>query len=213
MTLRLYTLSGSPFGWKVHLAIAFKGLPCAVAYLSSHRGDLDAPWFRALNPHGKVPVLIDGAFALFESDAIVDYLEDAFPSGPSLWPKEPKRRALARRVAIEASAYLYPPVRMLVTCWGEPDAARGAVEEAKRQIARLLEAAAAQLNIEPYFSGEKPGAADFAVYPLVALLRRLDFRRPEEDLAKLAPEPIYAWSREIEALPDFDSTTPPHWRS
>ena len=213
MTLRLYTLSGSPFGWKAQLALAFKRVPYDVTYLSADNGDMDAPWFRALNPHRKAPVLVDGNFVLFESDAIVDYLEDAFPAlGSSLWPREARRRALARRTAIEASAYLYPPIRALVTAWSDPQAARAGVEEAKPEIKSQLDALADQLA-EPFFAGAEPTAADFAVYPLVALVKRLDARRPEEGLAALVPEPIYVWSREIEDMPGFASTSPPHWRT
>jgi glutathione S-transferase len=213
MSLRLYTLSGSPFGWKVQLALEFKRLPYEVTYVSPDKGDLEAAWFRALNPHGKAPVLVDGDFTLFESDAIVDYLEDAFPAvGARLWPRDARRRALARRTAIEASAYLYPPIRTLVTAWSEPEANRAAIEEAKPKIKARLDASAGQLT-EQFFTGAEAGAADFAVYPLVALVKRLDVRRPEEGVANLVPEPIYAWSREIEAVPGFASIYPPHWRN
>ncbi len=213
MGLRLYTLSGSPFGWKVQLALEFKCIPHEVTHLSLDKGDMETARFRALNPHGKAPVLIDGDFALFESDAIVEYLEEAFPeSGRSLLPRETRRRALARRIAIEASAYLYPPIRALVTAWSNPEAERVAVEEAKPKIKALLDAFADQLT-EPFLTGAEAGVADFALYPLVALVKRLDARRPNEGLAALVPEPIYAWSREIEAMPNFASTYPPHWRN
>ncbi len=213
MTLRLYTLSGSPFGWKAQLALEFKRVPYGLTLLSPDKGDLDAPAFRALNPHGKLPVLVDDGFTLFESDAIIEYLEDAFPDfGPSLWPQEARRRAVARRIAIEASAYLYPPIRQLVTNWSNPEAARSAIETAKGALKAQLDAFSAALT-EPFFAGAGPGAADFAVYPLAALVKRLDARRPEEGLASLVPETIYVWSREIEAMPGFDATYPPHWRS
>lgn len=213
MTLRLYTLSGSPFGWKAQLALEHKRIPYEVAYVSADSGDLDTEWFRALNPHGKAPVLVDGDFVLFESDAIVDYLEEAFPaSGASLWPQDARRRASARRIALEASAYLYPPVRILVANGSNPETARGVVDEARTKIEASLARFASQLS-EPFFSGAQAGAADFAVYPLVALIERLEARRPEEGLATLVPDAIYRWSREIESMQGFAATYPPHWRA
>jgi glutathione S-transferase len=226
MSLRLYSLSGSPFGWKVQLALEFKCIRYEITHLSADKGDLDTDGFRGLNPYGKAPVLVDGDFVLFESDSIVEYLEDAFPeSGSSLWPRETRRRALARRIAIEASAYLYPPIRLLVTAWSAPHRApertpvasdgataeRAVVEEAKTKIKARLHGFAALLT-EPFFTGAEAGAADFAVYPLVALVKRLDAQRPDEGLAALIPDPIYVWRRQIEAVPGFASTYPPHWR-
>jgi hypothetical protein len=64
---------------------------------------------------------------------------------------------------------------------------------------------------EPFFTGAEAEAADFAVYPLVALVKRLNARRPNEGLAALVSDPMYAWSREIEAMPGVASTYPPHW--
>jgi glutathione S-transferase len=213
MALRLYTLSGSPFGWKVQLALEHKRIPYVVTWVSADRGDLDAEWYRALNPHGKAPVLVDGDFVLSESDAIVEYLEEAFPTrGSSLWPRDARRRALARRIALETSAYLYPPIRALVTNWSSPEAARGVVDEAKTKIEASVARFACLLSA-PFFSGAETGAADFAVYPLVALIKRLDARQPEEGLAALIPDTIYRWSREVENMLGFTATYPPHWRA
>ena len=125
MTLHLYTLSGSPFGWKVQLALEYKGVPHGISLLSPDKGDLNTPWFRALNPHGKLPVLVDDELILFESDAIIAYVDEAFPAfGPNLWARDTKTRALQRMAAIEASNYLYPPIRALVVAWTRPGAHR-----------------------------------------------------------------------------------------
>jgi glutathione S-transferase len=215
MPLQLYTLSGSPFGWKVQLALEHLSLPHVVTMLSSDKGDLRQPRFQALNPHGKVPVLLDGATTLYESDVIVEYLEET-RAGPStsLWPDGPIARAMARRIAVEASSYVYPPLRQLVTRWAgrpEPDLDRATIDGIKQTLSDQLRI------IAPHFSGgfvagARPGAADYAVYPLVALIKRLDKRRPDESLAALVPEELLAWSSRIEALPYFDRTYPPHWK-
>jgi glutathione S-transferase len=92
--LLLYFLSGSPFGWKVQLALEHLRVPYVTKFLSSDAGDLRNPSFLARNPHGKVPVIVDGSLTLFESDVIVEYLEDTHrTSATSLWPEgAPARR-------------------------------------------------------------------------------------------------------------------------
>lgn len=148
MSLELLTLSGSPFGWKVQLALAHLGLAYTPRFLSNERGDLRQPEFLMLNPHGKAPVLIDREInretVLFESDVIVEYLQDAYAAGKaSLWPRTPVARAMARRVASEASGYLYPPLRWLVMQWSaqlDRGFDRVMLDEHKRTIATQLDA-------------------------------------------------------------------------
>ncbi len=216
MTLHLYSLSGSPFGWKVLLALEHKGLPYQISYLSPDEGDLKTPWFRALNPHSKLPVLVDGDFVIFESDAVVEYLEDAFPAfGTSLWPRDVRLRAIARRIAIEASNYLYPPIRQLVVAIqvsGDSDPDPEIVANAKTAIAAQL-AEFTTLVADGYFNGRAAGGADYAIYPLVALMTRLNSRRPNLGIGAVIPMTLLAWGAKIEELPFFARTYPPHWKA
>ena len=75
MALTLHYASGSPYAWRVWLAVEHKGIPYELKLLSFDKGDLATPTFRALNPRGRVPALEDDGFALYESAAIVEYLE------------------------------------------------------------------------------------------------------------------------------------------
>jgi len=61
--------------------------------------------------------------------------------------------------------------------------------------------------------GAEAGAVDFPVYPPAGLVRRLDTLRLDAGLATLVPNPMYVWGREIETMPGFASTYPPHWRN
>src|SRR5262249_52312011 len=58
-------------------------------------GMLDEPSFRALNPHGRVPVIEDGDLAVWESHAILRYLADRYDRG-GLWSADPAARARRR---------------------------------------------------------------------------------------------------------------------
>jgi glutathione S-transferase len=106
MPLDFYYLSGSPFAWKVWLALEHKQIPYTLHVLSVDAGDLKKPAYRAINPHCKVPAIVHEGFVLYGSSAIVEYLEEAFPdSGAPLWPAGLQLRAVGRRLAAEAEGY------------------------------------------------------------------------------------------------------------
>jgi glutathione S-transferase len=65
------------------------------AWGSGHRAT-DTPDFLALNPNAMVPVLVDGDFVLWESNAICRYLASAYGGG-ALLPAEPQRRAVVEQ--------------------------------------------------------------------------------------------------------------------
>jgi glutathione S-transferase len=211
--LTFYALSGSPFSWKVWLVLEHKKISYELHMLSADAGDLQTPAFSAINPRGKVPAIVDEGFALHESSAIAEYLDDAYP-GPRVTPRDAKRAALARRIAAEAEAYLYPHVRTLVVellTRGEAERDEAATEAAtlalRRELGRLETAFAGA-----FFLGDEPSIADFAAYPLMALLMRVAQKQPHYEIAALVPESVAHWMKRIEALPYFDRTTPPHWK-
>ena len=214
--ITFYYASGSPFSWKVWLALEHKKLAYVPWQLSFDAGDLRAPGYANINPRRKVPVIVDDGFTLYESAAIIDYLEDRHAaSGGPLWPREVRQRALARRVAAEADAYVHPQVNTLVVQLLSPGA--GGTD------ASLVAAARARLALElelitpavagPFIAGAMPSAADYALYPLLALLGRIDARLPGQDLQSMIPERLRAWMANVAALPYFARTYPPHWKA
>lgn len=56
-------------------------------------GGLDNPEFRALNPHGVIPVIQDGDVVVWESCAILRYLAARYGDGEAFWPVDPAKRA------------------------------------------------------------------------------------------------------------------------
>jgi glutathione S-transferase len=79
MTIDFYYGSGSPYAWRVWLALEHKALPYKLHVMSFDKGDLKTPSFLRINPRGRVPAIVDNGFPLFESAAILDYLDDAYP--------------------------------------------------------------------------------------------------------------------------------------
>jgi len=214
MAITLYLGSGSPFAWKVWLALEHKGLPHDTKVLSFQAGDLRTDEFAALNPRRKVPVLVDGEFALYESAAIIEYLEDQYPDrGPPLWPEEPRARALARRIAAEADGYFYPAGRRLMVQTlfrpdddGDPDEIAAARDALAKELARWE-----QVVGDGWLAGEL-GAADFAFYPQLAMVQRLAEKRPRHGVAELIGPRLTAYAARMRALPIVEKTWPPHWK-
>src|SRR6476469_1572924 len=102
MSRTLYYGSGSPYAWRVQLALEHKALPYELKVLSFSAGDTRKSEFLALNPRQRVTVLVDGDFVLYESIAIVEYLAEANPAtGAPLFPGDVRTRALVRRLIME----------------------------------------------------------------------------------------------------------------
>ena len=75
MAIKLYWGSGSPFAWCVMLTLEVKGLAYESKLLEFSKGEHKAADYLRLNPRGKVPTLQDDDFVLYESLAIMMYLD------------------------------------------------------------------------------------------------------------------------------------------
>lgn len=106
MALTFYYGSGSPYAWRVWLALEHKQLPYEQKVMSFSAGDLTKPDFLAINPRHKVPAIVDDGFALYESQAILEYLDERYPAPPRLLSGDLRRRAVIRRIIQEADQYL-----------------------------------------------------------------------------------------------------------
>ncbi|MFO1398417.1 MAG: glutathione S-transferase family protein [Burkholderiales bacterium] len=212
--ITLYYGSGSPYAWRVQLALEHKALPYERKVLSFAAGDTRKPEFVALNPRHRVPTIVDGEFVLYESNAIVEYLDEAYAGrGSALFPGNPERRALIRRLISEVDNYFdkaIDPVidELLYKKPEEKDAKRlaDAVQGVREDYALFERALAGDFLAGPL------SAADFAFYPLVAFLDRCAVRVPGFDAASLLPRGLAAWKQRMEALPFMAATIPPHWQ-
>jgi len=214
MGIVLYYGSGSPYAWRVQLALEHKALPYDLKVLSFSAGDTRKPEFLALNPRHRVPVLVDGDFVLYESNAIVEYLDEAYPAaGARLFPGDARTRALIRRLILEADNYFDKAIDPVIdeAFYRKPEE-RSAEKLAAGREAVIEEYALFTKAMRGDFLAGPLSAADFALYPHVAFMKRCEMKLP--DLATdswLTPE-LRAWKARVEALPFFDTTIPPHWR-
>jgi hypothetical protein len=90
----LYWGSGSPPAWRVLIALHEKALSYRSEMITFESGVLKTPPMLSLNPRGLVPIFIDGEVRMYESLAILHYLDDFYPE-PPLLPRERVARARA----------------------------------------------------------------------------------------------------------------------
>ncbi len=93
--IKLYDFSTSPNCQRVKVVLEEKGLAYETVPVDLRKGEQKAPEYVAMNPYGKVPVLVDGDTVLYESCIINEYLEDKYPD-PALLPADPSTRARIR---------------------------------------------------------------------------------------------------------------------
>jgi glutathione S-transferase len=210
--MKFYYGSGSPFAWYVWLVLEHKNLNYDFELLSLQNGELKKPEYLTINPHGKVPTLIDGDFTLWEATVIAEYLEERY-SQNALLPKDIADRALVRRFVAEGFSYLYPSLRRLL----ELTLLRPDGDDDPEKILAAYKAVVIEVSyFENLLSGEyfvgNISIADFAIYPLLALFKRFHQRRPHLGSGEHIWPKLDAFMQKIEALPYFSLTYPPHWK-
>lgn len=220
MTRTLYFGSGSPYAWRAMLALGIKGLEYTAVELHGSKGETKTPEFLARNPRGKVPVLVDGDVTIYESMAILAYLDRAYPETP-LFGETAAETALIWQRVLEIDNYLTAAIAgAMRPIFTQTFAGREAeINEHFATIGAEIATASTWLDGHDYLAGDTLSAADLALYPTLALIRRVG---PGIDLPGITPNvpdfdtafpALAAWMKRIEALPCYDATYPPHWRN
>jgi glutathione S-transferase len=219
MALELYWGSGSPFSWRVMLTLELKRLPYESKLLEFSKEDHKSPGYLKLNPRGKVPTLKDGDFVLYESIAIIAYLDRKYPD-PPIFGRSPQETGQIWRSISETECYLVSPGGKLVIpiFFGKGLEKSDEIQAAAAEIREELKRADTALARSDWLVGSQVSAADIALFPLIQLILRAaskDAAKPLDlgllPLAQSYPN-IAAWVKRIEAIPDYDKTYPPHWK-
>ena len=186
--MKIVSFKICPFVQRVTAILEAKGMPYEIEYISlSDKPD----WFVEISPNGQVPVLIsDSGIALFESDAIAEYLDDiAAPMEPEI---SPEQRALDRAWSYQASKHY------LVQCSTMRSPDKETLLERSAKLSRAFAKAEAQLvktGSGKFFKGEQLSNVDMAWLPL---LHRADIirRHSRFDLLEGFPK-VQAWQQAL----------------
>jgi glutathione S-transferase len=219
MSIELHWLSGSPYAWRVMLALECKGLEYVSRPHQLSTGELKSAEYLALNPRGRVPTLVHDGFVLYESLAILAYLDRKFPA-PALFGHSAEETGVIWRVIAEYTAYVDPAVEALILplYFGRAHEHAEAVQRAAAILRTELATLDTALGEAPYLAGPRLSAADLVVFPHVRSIERAASKEAARplglDLVPLSERwpRLHAWSRRIEALPNYERTYPPHWR-
>src|SRR5689334_3500475 len=116
--MKLYSYWRSQATFRVRIALNLKGLAHEDVFIHLERGDQFKPEYKALNPQAVVPTLFDGDAKLFQSLAILEYLEEKYPKPPIL-PSDPVARAWVRGFALiniaDSHPLIVPRIRNYMT--------------------------------------------------------------------------------------------------
>jgi maleylacetoacetate isomerase len=207
--LRLFSYWRSSAAYRVRIGLNLKGLPYDIAsvHLLRDGGDQHTPAFRAANPQGLVPVLEHGQRNLRQSMAILEYLDEVWPS-PPLLPATARDRQRVRALAQLIACDVHPLNNLRVLQyfereWHVPQPERD--EWVRHWMRDGLDAFEAMLADHPstgeFCDGHAPTLADVCLVPQLYNARRFGF-----DLAR------YPTMQRIEAaclaLPAFDAARP-----
>jgi len=162
--LKLVTSKFSPYCHRVEMVLIEKNIP----YEKQEIILSDKPdWFVNDAPLGKVPLLYVGDKKLFESLAICEYLEDAFPENP-LHPKDPVGKALHR-------AWMEFSSGILATIFGVMFAQNQEEFDLKKaEVVSKLAILDKNLKFNPYFDGDKFSMVDICLASVLKPLTHID---------------------------------------
>lgn len=204
--ITVYSIPGSPYGRAALVACKEKQLPHRLSPLKP--GENRGPDHMARQPFGRVPAVDDDGFVIFETQAILRYL-DAVGTGPSLTPSSPRAAARMNQAIGVLDAYFFsqsgaaPLVfnRCVAPRLGFPvneEAAVASIEPTKN-IVRVL---ATFLETSPYLAGDAFSLADIHAGTHLDMLSEC-----AEGAEMLAPTPIPAWLERLRARPSFAATS------
>jgi len=183
--MKIVSFKICPFVQRVTALLAAKDVPYEIEYISLK----DKPqWFIDASPNGQVPILItDSGITLFESDAIVEYLDEV--SQPIEEGLTPEQRAIDRAWSYMAAK------NYLSQCSAMRSADRETLAKRTAALQKIFAKVEAVLGKGPYFKGDQISNVDIAWLPLLHRAHLIKVHA-EHDLLVGFPK-VQAWQQAI----------------
>jgi glutathione S-transferase len=199
--LKLHYHPLSTFARRVRIALIEKNLPADLVEVDMVARAHRSPAYLALNPYGRVPTLEEDAFVLYESAAILEYLEATHPQ-PPLVPADARGRALVSmhmklcdlQLTRQTGMIIFPKRFLPKERWDEK-----AMAQAKKEIDKHLEILESQLRGKEYLVGDRYTLVEVCYTPFVEFF----------SLLEVTPPPAVAgWTARMLQRPSAQATKP-----
>jgi glutathione S-transferase len=203
MSIKLHYHPLSTYSRRVLIALIEKDIVYeGIAIDMAARKHKEAAYL-ALNPYGRVPTLEEDGFVLYESTAILDYLEATHPK-PALAPKDARSRALVEmhmklcdlQMTRPWATIVFPKRFLPKERWNET-----AMAEAKTEVEKHLAIVERQLGDRQFLVGDQFTLADLCYLPFLEFLPLAEIK---------SPPLVAAWSERLLARPSARKTQPDH---
>ncbi len=203
----VHTVPGSPFARAVLATLEEKGARYRLAPLAPNASK--SPEHLARHPFGRVPAFEHDGFSLYETQAILRYLDRVLPQ-PALTPADPRAAARMDQVMNINDWYLFHGVGNVIVFHRviapqlmglKPDEA--AIEAAMPKARTVFAELARLLGEQAFFAGDALSLADLMVAPAVAFFTAT----PEWAELGLPHANLVAWLKRMEARPSLQATT------
>ena len=203
--MKLYTNPLSSNCRKIIAVAEHLGLTLELQEIDFRKGEHKSPEFLAMNPNGKIPVLVDGARTLWESNAIMAYVCSKVDN-TDLWPKSDARYSIMQWLFWEAQhltpvtgGVVFEAVVKRLLDLGEPDAKKIEEGQAKfRDLARVLDG---HLAKNRFLVGDKATLADFSNAAILA------YAMPPALPINEFPQ-VQRWLADLHEIPAWKNTAP-----
>lgn len=155
--MKIVSFKICPFVQRVIAVLELKKVEYEVEYISLAE---KPPWFIEASPHGEVPLLMTSDGVLFESDPIVEYIDEIY-DGNSLHPSDPFQKAQNRAwIALGTRSYL-------VQCHAQRSPTANDLAENQLGLSQIFEKMENALAEGPYFNGKLISQVDAAWFVIL----------------------------------------------
>ena len=199
---KLCSFKTCPWVQRAAIVLRAKNVPYEITYIDRNKRP---DWFLAVSPHSKVPVLlVNDKDALFESNAIAEYLEETV--APRLHPEDALARARNRAWTDYVTTFASAISTTAYSDSEEEFAARAA--KITEPFSKLNDALGKRGNAGPYFNGQKFSLVDAAYAPFLQRYTFMDRIKPLGIIEKFPH--LAAWRGALLAAPAVKASTVPN---
>lgn len=181
--MTLFSDPKGPSSHRVRLMAKEKDIPMEVVEVNPEEGlpeDL-----LDMNPYGTLPTLVDRDLALYDSQVIIEYLDERFPH-PPLMSVDPISKARSRQMLRQIEIEWYPLIETIQNNENEKD-----VKAARRDLQERLIQLIPAFEHQPYFLNEEYSLVDISLAVLMWRLPALGIHLPK------SAKPIIDYSEKV----------------